>query len=268
MVLTGARKSEIMTLEWSWINDRRAALPDSKTGPKTLYLCAAVEDILARHKRKHRRFIFPAKTNKKAIACIDPAWWSIRKAAGLEDVRLHDLRDSYVSFALKSGYGHRIIGRLLGHNALETTFKYLHTDDDMMRQSLEKLMPILTDIGRCVMLNQLYLTDRSVQSLKSTKKERYIWDTKLAGFALRQRPSVKSRRGANSARGKSWVIYLRRDGKTTKTILGKPPQMNAETARIRARAFLLTADFSEPAKKQSLKFRPLLNLSPITGKRI
>ncbi len=89
------------------------------------------------------------------------------------------------------------------------------------------------------MSKRIYLTDRSVQSLKATKKDRYIWDTKLAGFAVRQRPSVK----ANN--GKSWVVYRRHDGKTTKTILGKPPQMNAETARIRARAFLLTVDFPE-----------------------
>ncbi len=151
IALTGARKSEIMTLEWSWIKDRRAALPDSKTGAKTLYLCAAIDEILKKHKRqpqgKHKRYIFPARTNDKPISSIDATWQIIRKAADLNDVRLHDLRHSYASFALKSGYDQRIIGRLLGHNDLATTFKYIHTDDDMMHQSLEKLMTVLVNKG-------------------------------------------------------------------------------------------------------------------------
>ena len=151
ILLTGARKSEIMTLEWSWIKNGRANLPDSKTGAKTLYLCAKAEEILSKCKRKpkgkHRRFIFSGKSNKKPIPCINASWKIIRKAADLEDVRLHDLRHSYASFALKNGYDLRIIGRLLGHNDLGTTFKYIHTDDDMMHQSLEKLMPVLVNRG-------------------------------------------------------------------------------------------------------------------------
>ncbi len=147
IALTGARKSEIMTFEWSWISGRRAALPDSKTGPKTLYLCATAEKLLKNHKRKHRRFIFPGISGKKPTASIEDTWKIVKKTANLEGVRLHDLRHSYASFALKCGYDTRIIGRLLGHEGLATTFKYIHTDDDMMHQSLEKLMPTLTDKG-------------------------------------------------------------------------------------------------------------------------
>ncbi len=98
------------------------------------------------------------------------------------------------------------------------------------------------------MPNRMYLTDRSVQSLKPVKKDCYIWDTKLAGFALRQWPSKSKSRGATPARGaggKSWVIYCYHDGKTTKTTLGRSPQMNAETARMKARALLLAANIPE-----------------------
>ena len=53
-------------------------------------------------------------------------WERIRARAGLNDVRIHDLRHSYASRALALGEGLSAIGKLLGHNKVSTTARYAH----------------------------------------------------------------------------------------------------------------------------------------------
>ena len=55
----------------------------------------------------------------------------------LRDVRLHDVRHSYASFALRQGESVLAIGRLLGHANAQTTLKYTHLADAMVREAVE-----------------------------------------------------------------------------------------------------------------------------------
>ena len=57
-------------------------------------------------------------------------WYRLRARAGLDDVRLHDLRHSYASRALALGESLTMIGRLLGHNKVATTARYAHLARD------------------------------------------------------------------------------------------------------------------------------------------
>ena len=66
-------------------------------------------------------------------------WRALRTAAGLPDVRLHDLRHSYASFALRQGESVLTIGRLLGHRDPSTTLKYTHFADAMAREAVESV---------------------------------------------------------------------------------------------------------------------------------
>jgi integrase len=66
-------------------------------------------------------------------------WQAVAKRAGLEGVRLHDLRHTYASFGAGSGLGLPIIGKLLGHSQPATTARYAHLDTDPVRRAAETI---------------------------------------------------------------------------------------------------------------------------------
>ena len=63
----------------------------------------------------------------------------IRERAGLEDVRIHDLRHSYASRALALGESLTMIGKPLGHTQVETTARYAHLVEDSLRDSAVRI---------------------------------------------------------------------------------------------------------------------------------
>ena len=143
LLLTGCRKSEILTLEWRFYREGKLYLPDSKTGPRTVWLCAAARDVLDRLPRSPR-WVFPVGDLRTPWNWLDPFWQHVRKEAGLEDVRLHDTRHSYASMALLSGETIRTVGRLLGHEKASTTLKYAHLSDTSLREAIDALAPVLS----------------------------------------------------------------------------------------------------------------------------
>ena len=60
-------------------------------------------------------------------------WEDARRRAGLDDVRLHDLRHTFASFGAAGGFGLPVIGALLGHRHASTTARYAHLADDPVR---------------------------------------------------------------------------------------------------------------------------------------
>lgn len=143
LLLTGCRKSEIVTLEWRFYRDERLYLADSKTGPRTVWLCSAAREILDRLPRSSR-FVFPIAGWTTPWGWLDAFWIQIRAEAGLDDVRLHDTRHSFASMALSSGETIRTVGRLLGHDNAATTLKYAHLSDATVRETVEALAPLLS----------------------------------------------------------------------------------------------------------------------------
>ena len=65
-------------------------------------------------------------------------WRRIRARAGLDDVRIHDLRHTYASNAVSSGMPIQMVGRLLGHTQLQTTMRYAHLADDPVKRAAEE----------------------------------------------------------------------------------------------------------------------------------
>ena len=144
LLLTGCRKSEILTLRWSDYREGHLFLRDSKTGPRTVWLSQPARNILDGLERTSR-WIFPA-SRRRGPQCgtgLDRTWWKIRAEAGLPDVRLHDLRHSHASFALRQGETVLAIGRLLGHRNTETTLKYTHPPDAMVMDAAETIGVVL-----------------------------------------------------------------------------------------------------------------------------
>ena len=133
LLVTGARLSEILTLQWGWIDLEAgtARLPDSKTGAKTLYLPAPALEILgALPRRAGNPHVLPGDRPAAAFVGVQKPWQRIRAAAGLGDVRLHDLRHSFASVGVAAGDSLFVVGKLLGHKKSATTERYAHLAPD------------------------------------------------------------------------------------------------------------------------------------------
>lgn len=142
LALTGARKNEIAQLRWSEVDLERGLLQleDSKTGRKAIRLGAAAQEILAEVPRTKSRYVFPdPRDGSLPIRNLDWFWVRIRKRAGLEDVRIHDLRHSFASVGVSGGAGLFLVGKLLGHSHVSTTQRYAHLADDPIKAAADKI---------------------------------------------------------------------------------------------------------------------------------
>ncbi|MEY6433299.1 tyrosine-type recombinase/integrase [Thioalkalicoccus limnaeus] len=74
---------------------------------------------------------------KNRSAIVKP-WNQVRKAAGVEDVRLHDLRRTVGSWLAQSGDSLHLIGRVLSHSNQSTTGVYARFGEDSVRAALEQ----------------------------------------------------------------------------------------------------------------------------------
>jgi integrase len=71
-------------------------------------------------------------------------WASACRQAGIEGVRLHDLRHTYASVLVSSGLSLPIIGALLGHSQAATTQRYAHLMDDPLRRATALAARVIT----------------------------------------------------------------------------------------------------------------------------
>lgn len=136
LIFTGARKGEIEQLKWSEVDfeHRVLRLADSKTGQKILPLNSGALALLAECPRHEGSdFVFPAQKGRGHYVGTPKVWRRIRVAAGLPDVRLHDLRHSFASLAVSMGASLPMIGALLGHKNSVTTQRYAHLSDEPIR---------------------------------------------------------------------------------------------------------------------------------------
>ncbi len=138
LLFTGARLSEILTLRWDHVDieGQCLRLPDSKTGAKIIYLPPAALEVLAGLERhKDNPYVIVGAKPGTHLVNLQKPWERNRKKAGLDDVRIHDLRHSFASMAIAGGLSLPVIGALLGHSQPQTTARYAHLADDPLRQA-------------------------------------------------------------------------------------------------------------------------------------
>lgn len=130
LLLTGARKSEILRARWENVRTdlRLLIVPLSKSGrPRHIPLSAAAIAVLRALPRvPGSPWLFPGKAPGKPLSDLYSFWNSIRKELGLDGVRIHDLRHSYASFLVNSGHSLYEVQKLLGHSDPRTTMRYAH----------------------------------------------------------------------------------------------------------------------------------------------
>jgi integrase len=148
LIFTGARLNEILTLRWEWINFEQgeARLPDSKTGAKTLHLPAPALAVLDELPQiDGNPYVIVGQVAGSHLVNLEHAWCRIRKAAGLDDVRRHDLRHAFASVGASSGMGLPILGKVLGHTQASTTARYAHLASDPVKAAAAKVAGKIAD---------------------------------------------------------------------------------------------------------------------------
>ena len=133
LTFTGARLNEILMLEWGMVDFDNCCLnlPDSKTGEKVIFLNSPALAVLSKLPRlEGNPFVICGQKTGCRLINLQKPWTAIRNRAGLDDVRLHDLRHSFASIAVANGMSLPLIGGLLGHTQAQTTQRYAHLSQD------------------------------------------------------------------------------------------------------------------------------------------
>ncbi|WP_416908043.1 MAG: tyrosine-type recombinase/integrase [Polymorphobacter sp.] len=146
LLFTGCRLGEIQSLQWSYVAARYLELPDSKTGARRIPLPPAARAVLdALPREAGNPFVILGAVPGQAITDLQRPWRRIRAEAGLDDVRIHDLRHTYASNAVANGMPIQMVGKLLGHTQLQTTMRYAHLADDPILRAAERNAAALSD---------------------------------------------------------------------------------------------------------------------------
>ncbi|MBU3587811.1 tyrosine-type recombinase/integrase [Polynucleobacter sp. 31A-FELB] len=136
LILTGARKREVLDARWEDLDlDRRQwRIPITKAGrPRYVPLSNGVLHLLANVPHTDGNpWVFPNPKTGKPYVSIFNSWNAARIAAGLADVRIHDLRHSFASFLVNAGRSLYEVQRILGHTQIKTTQRYAHLSQDTL----------------------------------------------------------------------------------------------------------------------------------------
>ena len=140
LLLTGCRKGELVRLRWSEVDGDVLRLPDSKTGPRTVFLNTQAQAILARQPRTESAYVFPWLVDLSRPRSTELSLWpKVCRQAGIEGVRLHDLRHTFASHAVMQGVPLPVVSRLLGHLHPRMTFRYAHIGDRETEAAAERI---------------------------------------------------------------------------------------------------------------------------------
>ena len=144
LLLTGCRKSEILTLRWSEVDGEVLRLKKTKTRPRTVWLSGAAQAVIARQPRTASAFVFPSPRDPaRPQSCNLGLWRRARREAGIEDVRLHDLRHTVASQAVARGVPLPTVARMLGHTQPTMTLRYAHVGDREVEDAAERVGAII-----------------------------------------------------------------------------------------------------------------------------
>ena len=140
LIFTGCRRGEILGLRWDEVDQERQCLrlTDSKTGPKVVHLNAPALQVLQGIERKEGSpWVIPGRNPQDCLVDLKGPWRRIRKKAGLDGLRIHDLRHSFASVGAAGGVPLQMVGLMLGHAQASTTERYSHLAPDPVKTANE-----------------------------------------------------------------------------------------------------------------------------------
>ncbi|MBE7562248.1 tyrosine-type recombinase/integrase [Acidithiobacillus sp. HP-6] len=144
-LLTGARRSNVLTMAWNEIHLERRTwiIPGSKAKAKdniTVPLSsAAIEVLQARAEATGAQgWVFPSTGKTGHLVEPKKGWARLLERAGIEDLRIHDLRRTLASFQIDAGVSLAVIGKGLGHHSQQTTAVYARLAQDPVADAWQK----------------------------------------------------------------------------------------------------------------------------------
>jgi integrase len=154
LLLTGARKGEVLSARWDQFDFGRNVWikPGHTTKQRTEHEVPLGDAALAllRNVRKAAAdeavYLFPSHGTSGHLAEVKKAWRTICKRAGINGLRVHDLRHSHAAFLASAGFSLPTIGALLGHTQPSTTHRYAHLLDDPLREATNKVGTVLAGL--------------------------------------------------------------------------------------------------------------------------
>lgn len=153
LLLTGARKSEILKARWENVrlDQRLLTVPLSKSGkPRHISLSdKAVQVIRSIPRVPGCRWLFPGHAQGKPLSDIYTSWNRLRRKLGLTDVRIHDLRHTFASLLVNAGHSLYEVQKLLGHSDPRTTMRYAHLGQASLVAAAETVSAFLVRSSRC-----------------------------------------------------------------------------------------------------------------------
>ena len=143
LLYTGCREGEILNLKWDNVHqkDYYIYLDDTKVGESARPLNQKVIGVLASMQPKEGNpYVFYGKVPGKPLAKTNGVTWKkVLKRAEIKDFRIHDLRHSFASFALKEGVDLYTVSKLLGHKNIATTTRYAHLELGHLKEATNKV---------------------------------------------------------------------------------------------------------------------------------
>jgi len=149
-LLTGARRANVLAMRWEQLNFERGEwrIPDTKNGePQTIPLVEVAHKILLTRQGNGSEWVFPGKGKTGHLIEPKTGWQRVCKQAGLEGVRIHDLRRSLGSWQASTGANLSIIGKTLNHKNVSTTAIYARLNIDPVRAAMEKATSAMLGAG-------------------------------------------------------------------------------------------------------------------------
>lgn len=146
LLFTGLRRSNVLAMEWSWVNFSEGSVTVPKENDKAkkgykIFLSDVALDLLKDYRDslglKHsptQGYVFPNPKTGLPYVCRRGIWTTCRDNAGLPDLRMHDLRHTYATMMLNSGSDVTDVQKALGHTQLVTTVRYLHINEQRKRE--------------------------------------------------------------------------------------------------------------------------------------
>ena len=140
---TSVRKDNLLTMKWEQVSftDKQLYLPETKNGdPHRLPLLdQAVEILKARKEQSDSIWVFPSESSSSGhLQEPKKAWKRICKKAGIENLRIHDLRRTIPSWMAMTGANQYVIGQLLNHRDPRSTAIYTRLATDTAREYMQK----------------------------------------------------------------------------------------------------------------------------------
>ncbi len=146
LLLTGMRKREVMDMKWADVDlsSGHWKLENNKSGkPRLIRLASESLAEIRKMLPRQSEYIFANPQTGQAFNDIRKCYDKIMKAAGIPNMRIHDLRHNFASMAVNKGLSLYVVQHLLGHASPQTTQRYAHLNGEVMLDAYQKVAEIV-----------------------------------------------------------------------------------------------------------------------------